>query len=254
MTAAGEQVLAYAYTQLGVTEDPPNSNNVVYWEPWGGTYGAWCAAFVSYCDAAVGYPLPPIDGDPGFSYCPSGQIAAFTTGHAVDVSLVEPGDTLIFSWEPFYYGSDSVAYCSYGVYAGAPAGDHTGFFSRWQSDGYMVTVEGNTSQSSWDNGGSVLERFDRHTSQICCYARHAALNTGSSTEDEMTEDDFARIAQIVRQQVHEEVLNLWRADEMRALDIDRAHVGAHDAGVGVMRSDENANIIEAACRRAMDAS
>lgn len=185
MTAAGDQTLAWAYTQVGVTEQPPNSNNVPYWDPWGGNYGAWCAAFVSYGYDATGTPLPPIDGAPGFSYCPSGQIAAFTTGHSVGEGGVEPGDTLIFSWEPWFYGADGVAYCSSGAYAGAPAGDHTGYFAGWLGGGYMRTVEGNTSQSSWDNGGAVMERTDRYTGQICCYARHAALGAGGGTQGEM---------------------------------------------------------------------
>ena len=128
----------------------------------------------------AGYPLPAINGPAGFSYCPDGQIAAFSTGHSVGSEGVEAGDTLIFSWEPFYYGNDGVAYCSSGVYAGAPAGDHTGLFVRWLGDGYMLTVEGNTSQSSWDDGGAVLERSDRYAGQICCYARHAALGTGGT--------------------------------------------------------------------------
>jgi hypothetical protein len=136
--------------------------------------------FVSYCDAAAGYPLPPINGPAGFSYCPDGQIAAFSTGHSVGEGGVEPGDGLIFSWEPFYYGNDGIAYCSSGVYAGSPAGDHTGFFVEWLGGGYMRTVEGNTGSQSWDNGGAVLERTDRYTGQICCYARHDALNTGGS--------------------------------------------------------------------------
>jgi hypothetical protein len=176
VTAAGDQSLAVAYSQVGVTEQPPNSNNVPYWDAWGGNYGAWCAAFVSWVYTQAGHALPPIDGAPGFSYCPSGQIAAYTTGHEVGGN-VEPGDCLIFSWEPWHM-SGGIAVCSSGVYAGAPAGDHTGFFAGWLGDGYMRTVEGNTSQSSWDNGGAVLERTDRYTGQICAYCRHAALGAG----------------------------------------------------------------------------
>jgi hypothetical protein len=188
VTAAGEQVLAYAYSQVGMTESPPNSNLCSpYTDAWGP--GAWCAMFVSYCDETAGYPLPPINGPAGFSYCPDGQIAAYTTGHALDASQVEPGDGLIFSWESWHM-EGGIAVCSYGVYSGAPAGDHTGLFVGWLDGGYMITVEGNTSQDSWDNGGAVLERSDRHTSQICCYARHDALNTGGgSTQPPLEEED-----------------------------------------------------------------
>jgi hypothetical protein len=191
VTAAGDQVLAVAYSQVGVTEDPPNSNNVPYDDAWGFN-SAWCATYVSWCAEQAGYPIPPINGPAGFSYCPDGQVAAFTTGHSVGEAGAEPGDTLIFSWEPFYYGTDGVAYCSSGVYAGAAAGDHTGFFVGWLGGGYMATVEGNTSQSSWDNGGAVMERTDRYTGQVCCYARHEALSgppSGGGTQPPVEEDE-----------------------------------------------------------------
>jgi hypothetical protein len=191
MTAAGDQVLALAYTQVGNTENPPNSNLCSpYTDAWGA--GAWCAMFVSWVDAAAGYPLPPINGPAGFSYCPDGQVAAFNFGRSVGSGGVEPGDALIFSWEPWHM-EGGIAICSYGGYAGAPAGDHTGFFAGWLGGGYMRTVEGNTSQSSWDNGGAVMERTDRYDAQICCYARHAALGSGGGggpiTPPQEEEDD-----------------------------------------------------------------
>jgi hypothetical protein len=198
MTAAGSQVLNVGYGYVGRTESPPNSNLCSpFTDAWGP--GAWCAMFTSYCNAEAGYPYPPINGPAGLSYCPDGQVYAFTTGHSVGVNGVEEGDSLIFSWEPWYYGNDGVAYCAYGVYAGAPAGDHIGLFVRWLDGNYMVTLEGNTSQSSWDNGGAVMERFDRHTGQICCYARHAALGSGGGVgiieppRQEEDEDDMMRM-------------------------------------------------------------
>lgn len=200
MTAAGDQVLAYAYSQVGVTENPPNSNICSpYTDAWGA--GAWCAMFVSYCADAAGYPLPPIDGPAGFSYVPNGQIAAYTTGHDVGEGGVEPGDVLCFSWEPWHM-EGGIAICSSGVYAGAPAGDHTGFFAGWLGGGYMRTVEGNTSQSSWDNGGAVMERTDRYTGQICSYGRHAALDGGGSGTGELFtvgqyEDIMSKLGEVI---------------------------------------------------------
>jgi hypothetical protein len=240
VTVAGDQVVAAAYSWVGTTENPPNSNLCSpFTDAWGP--GAWCAMAVSYWCQQGGAPLPAINGPAGFSYVPDGQVAAFHNGRSVGEGGAEPGDVLHFSWEPWFYGADGVAYCSYGVYAGAPAGDHTGLFVGWAGDGYMVTVEGNTSQSSWDNGGAVMERGDRHVSQICCYARHAALEGPPTTpEDEMTEQDFDRIRSIV----HDEVLNVWRAQEMANLDTERAQRGAHEAGVGLMRSDEFAAILQ----------
>jgi len=179
MTAAGDAVLAVAYSQVGVTEDPPGSNNVPYDDEWG-FWSAWCATFVSWCCTTAGYPLPPIDGPAGFSYCPSGQIAAYTTGHETGESGAEPGDTLIFSWEPWHM-EGGIAICSSGVYAGAAAGDHTGHLVAHLGGGALQTIEGNTSSLSWDNGGEVRERWDRYSGQICAYARHAALEGGPST-------------------------------------------------------------------------
>jgi hypothetical protein len=116
-----------------------------------------------------------------------------------------------------------------------------------------------------------MERHDRNAGQICCVARHEAMAGGGPTrpeEDEMTEADFARIQQIV----FDTVLNLWREAEMANLDAARAETGSHrsvldivrsdeyaniveqqaaDAGLGIMRSDENTQIIERACRRAL---
>jgi len=187
MTAAGDAVLAYSRQFVGMTESPPNSNLCSpFTDAWGA--GAWCAMFTSYCNAGAGYPYPAINGPAGLSYCPDGQYYAYTTGHSVGEGGVEPGDSLIFSWEAWHM-ENGYAVCSYGVYAGAPAGDHIGLFVQWLPGGYMQTIEGNTSQSSWDNGGAVMERTDRYPSQICCYARHEALNQGGSTKPPVVEDD-----------------------------------------------------------------
>lgn len=177
MTAAGDVSLGVAYSQVGNTENPPNSNVCSpYTDPWGA--GAWCAMFVSWCYEAAGFPFPPLNGPHGFSYVPAGTTYCYTTpGANVGEGGVERGDWLCFSWEPWHI-EGGVAVCSYGAYAGTPAGDHTGFFAGWTDGPYMRTVEGNTSQSSWDNGGAVMERSDRYTGQVCAYGRHPALGAG----------------------------------------------------------------------------
>lgn len=194
MTAAGDAVISFAYSQVGVTEQPPNSNLCSpYTDGWGA--GAWCAMFVSYCNSAAGYPLPQINGPLGFSYCPDGQIYGFT--YDGSNTPPEPGDCLIFSWEPFAYGPDGIAYCTSGIYAGVPAGDHTGYFVEWLGGSYMRTVEGNTSQSSWDNGGAVMERTDRYQGQICCYWRPAVMASGGGSTPQGEEDDMYKTCLVV---------------------------------------------------------
>lgn len=196
--------------------------------------------FVDWTTAQAGYPVPPIDGPAGFSYCPNGQIAAFQTGHSVGADGVEPGDILIFSWEPFYYGADGIAYCSYGVYAGAPAGDHTGHFVGWLGGGYMATIEGNTSQSSWDNGGSVLQRNDRYTGQICCYARHEAMagggGGGTLPPDHEDEDD-----DMMRYIVRAEDGSAYAVDGIKAYPISSAYTVQVLQVTGVLMTREQMN-------------
>jgi hypothetical protein len=181
MSAGGDATIAVAYSQVGVTEQPPSSNNVSYWDWWGCNLGSWCGAFVSWACAHAGYPLPVIDyscsGDAtGFVLCSNGTLYAYQHGQVP--ANAEPGDLLIFSWYPWEL-QNGIPIISSGEWAGWVAGDHTGFFAQDLGGGYIRTVEGNTSQSSWDNGGAVLERTDRYWGQICALWRPA--NFGSSS-------------------------------------------------------------------------
>lgn len=236
-----------SYTQVGNSENPPNSNVCSpYTDAWGA--GAWCAMFVSWCDVQAGYPLPAINGPAGFSYVPSGQQYAYGNGESVG-EAVENGDTLIFSWEPWHM-EGGIALCSYGVYAGTPAGDHTGFFAGWLGGSYMRTVEGNTSHSSWDNGGAVMERTDRYTGQVCCYWRPAAIAAGGGgggETDEMTEADWQRMAHLV----NDTVIGVLRGQECYNMAVERSQFGAHYAVLGIVRSPEYDQIVQRSCMSAL---
>ena len=62
-SAGGDASLAQGRSQVGLTEYPPGSNQVPYWDWWGcGTLGSWCAVFTSWCCGTGGYPLPGIQG------------------------------------------------------------------------------------------------------------------------------------------------------------------------------------------------
>lgn len=242
MTAAGDAVLAMARSQIGVTEQPAGSNQVPYWDWYGGNYGSWCACFVSWCDWHAGYPCCAVDSDKGFILVSNGTVHSYPEGEALPTDLLYPGCTVLFSW---YYWEfrGGVPTIVGGEWDSWIAGDHTGIFAYWidRSTGQFACVEGNTSQSSWDNGGAVLERTDRFTSQVCGWWEPPSLGTGfpEPEEEEMTEADFARIQAII----HDEVVNIWRAQEMENLDKARAQAGAHEATLGIVRSDEYANII-----------
>lgn len=190
MTAAGDAVLAVALGEVGVTEDPPGSNAVKYWVPWTGSnygYGPWCAAFVSWCQSVAGYPPCWVDGPQGFTLVSNGTLHGYQTGGDGATGLeaqrtldLQPGDTILFSWEPWEF-RDGIPTCV-GEWDGYPAGDHTGFFAYWidQGAGRFAACEGNTSASSWDNGGAVLLREDRYTSQVCGWWRQESIAGGAS--------------------------------------------------------------------------
>lgn len=188
MSAAGEAVLAVAYGEVGVTEDPPGSNAVKYWVPWTGSnygYGPWCAAFVSWCQSMAGYAPCWVDGPQGFTLVSNGTLHSYSTGgdgatglEAQRTAELQPGDTVLFSWENWEWRG-GVPTCV-GEWDGYVAGDHTGIFAYWvdQGVGRFAAVEGNTSASSWDNGGAVLLREDRYTSQVCGWWRQESIAGG----------------------------------------------------------------------------
>jgi len=241
MTAAGEAVLAVAYGEVGYVEGPGNSTK--YWDWYGMNAGPWCGVFCMWCSDQAGYPVCTdtvlVSNGTLHGYTTWGSGA---TGVEAQRTLdLQPGDFVVFSWEPWAF-EDGVPICQ-GEWQGYVAGDHIGVFAYWvdQGAGRFAAVEGNTSDGSWDNGGMVLLREDRYTSQVCGWWRQEAIAGGSAPEpeDEMTEADFARIQGIV----HDEVLNVWRAQEMANLDTDRAQQGAHAATLGIVRSDEFSTII-----------
>jgi hypothetical protein len=153
-----ETALAWAESQVGVTEHPPGSNDVPYWSEWqqgtGQTYGhnglPWCGAFLWLALQAGGWKAPADwIGVPNIITWgkANGRWHAGTAG-------LQRGDVLV------YWG-----------------GTHTGLaLGPEVADGiYVHAVEGNTSMvGSQDNGGAVLERL-RSASSVTGYVRVADL-------------------------------------------------------------------------------
>lgn len=166
--------MALGYSQVGLTEDPPYGNEAdSYWAWWGCNLGSWCGCWVSWVAAHAGYPMPVIDPScsgtaTGFVSCPSGSVRAW--GYGEQPAQAEPGDVLIFSWYPWSV-QGGLPIITSGDYEGWVAGDHTGFYVADVGGGYLRTLEGNTSASSWDNGGAVMERTDRYWGQVCALWR-----------------------------------------------------------------------------------
>jgi CHAP domain/Putative peptidoglycan binding domain len=150
-----EAALKVAGKQLGVHEDPPGSNNVLYsrWymkRPTGWKLQnegpPWCAMFVSWCYTQSGSKA--FDNNATrWAFCPFVVADARQGRH--DLTLTndpQPGDIAVYKF-------------------GHTEFRHIGLFEKWidRGKGTFSAIEGNTSQASDDNGGEV-QRRQRETS------------------------------------------------------------------------------------------
>ena len=146
MTA--KQIIELAKKELGTKESPPNSNNVKYntWfyghEVSGSAY-PWCCAFISWLfKAEQGLCKKTVSCENLLSWFESrGQI----------VKTPQAGDIVFFK-----YSTNSRRTNHVGLVVSA-------------SGNTINTIEGNTSTTSQDNGGCVMQR--NRYSNIVAYAR-----------------------------------------------------------------------------------
>lgn len=138
-------VLDTARKELGVREDPPESNRVKYndWYYGRAVMGSaypWCMAFVQWCFAQSGRPLP----------CKTASCSALLTWYRKNkpeciVKDPRPGDIIIYTFS------------------------HTGIVES-VSGGTITAIEGNTSAGNDANGGQV-QRRTRGLSLVKAYIR-----------------------------------------------------------------------------------
>lgn len=141
MTDKQIAILKTAIAELGMVENPLNSNLQKYGEWYGLNGYAWCAMFVSWVFSHAGLPLPHIDTDNGMSYCPS-AINYFKRENQVTYKPVA-GDIVFYDWE------------------GDKRFDHTGIFlqERASTPDTFIAIEGNTALGNDSNGGQVMLRI-----------------------------------------------------------------------------------------------
>lgn len=142
--ATAKELVAKAASQIGVAENPPDSNKVKYWDYYkqhcGKNYNGspWCAAFVTWCMSEIG--AWKFTSDEGrFRYCPSLVAWAKEKGQWLDRDAKpKPGDIILF--------------------ANGTRACHVGIVESRPNSSSVITIEGNTSTSSNDNGGKVMRR------------------------------------------------------------------------------------------------
>lgn len=142
-------VIKVARGELGVTESPPGSNRVKYWDDYGAGWQGqpWCVAFLWWVFTHAGE---------GMAFFGGGKTASCGTllrwysaqGQTVAKKDIQPGDIVILN------------------FSGTSETQHCGLVVDTLKMGYFQTIEGNTSQSgSQSNGGQVCLKT-RNLSQV----------------------------------------------------------------------------------------
>lgn len=164
MTA--QTIIKKAISQIGVKENPINSNKVKYNTEYygrivsGGAY-PWCCAFVWWVFKECG-ASKLFYGGKKTAYCPTvetyykKQKQWYTTNPKV-------GDLVLFD------------------FSGKGIAGHIGILEKINADGTYQVIEGNTSTTSNDNGGCVMRRI-RKKSVIRGFARPSYETNTLTTE------------------------------------------------------------------------
>lgn len=142
------EIISFAKAEIGVKENPPNSNSVKY-NTWyygksvSGSSYPWCAVFVSWL----------FKGAQGLCPKTASCLTMLQWFEARNQTVKEPrpGDIVFFKYSTNNRRTNHV-----GLVIGV-------------NGKTIQTIEGNTSVSSNDNGGSVMERL--RNKNIVAYAR-----------------------------------------------------------------------------------
>lgn len=152
MTA--KKIIAMAASQIGIKEQPANSNKVKYnTEYYGrevsGSAYPWCCAFVWWVFKACG-ASQLFYGGQKTAYCPT--VENYYKQQGKWYQSGKPGDMVLFD------------------FSGKGIAGHIGIVEKVNSDGSYTTIEGNTGSGNDANGGAVMRRT-RYKSSIRGFAR-----------------------------------------------------------------------------------
>ena len=138
MTA--EKILEIARSQLGIKENPPNSNRVkfntaYYGQEVSGSAYPWCCAFVWWVFREAGASGLFYGGKKTAS---CSTLLGFHKAQAVRENYL-PGDIIFFNFD------------------GKKNTQHVGICEAWDGQ-YITTIDGNTAPTNEANGGAVMRR------------------------------------------------------------------------------------------------
>ena len=166
MTA--EKILEIARLQLGIKENPPNSNRVkfntaYYGQEVSGSAYPWCCAFVWWVFREAG-ASGLFYGGKRTASCST--LLGFHKAQAVQGDYL-PGDIIFFNFD------------------GKKNTQHVGICEAWDGQ-YITTIDGNTAPTNEANGGAVMRR--RRAKKYIVGAYRPTYE-----EDTMTETDFDKM-------------------------------------------------------------
>lgn len=135
-----EKILAIARSQLGIKENPPNSNRVkfntaYYGQEVSGSAYPWCCAFVWWVFREAGASGLFYGGKKTAS---CSTLLGFHKAQAVRENYL-PGDIIFFNFD------------------GKRNTQHVGICEGWDGR-YITTIDGNTAPTNEANGGAVMRR------------------------------------------------------------------------------------------------
>lgn len=169
------KLLEIANRCIGTKENPPDSNNVrfntwYYGHEVNGPRYPWCMVFCQwvYSQADVGLPIRTAS-------CGAMKTAAIEKNQYVKTGF-KPGDLVLITFN------------------GSSAPQHCGIITSVDKN-YIYTIEGNTGNTSQDNGGNVMSK-KRTYSQIV-----GAVRPVFEEEIDMTVDEF--IAKLTPKQAYD---------------------------------------------------
>ncbi len=167
MTAV-DRLISVARGEVGVTESPPGSNRVKYWEvkpSWNGQ--RWCVVFILWCFHKAGLAYAFFGG--AFTASCGTLLRWYQAqGQTAPVSQVQPGDIVILN------------------FSGTTDTQHCGLVEA--VDGiYITTIEGNTSESASQSNGDRVCRKIRFPSQIVGVCRPKYKEDEQVKPDDLTD-------------------------------------------------------------------
>ena len=149
----GVAAIRVAREYVGVKENPPGLNRVMFSE-WYGIIGPWCAMFVTYCFVKAGSGA--FERGARWAYCPYMLQDARQNKNGLTIvnrQDVVAGDVALFSWK-----QNGVA-------------DHVGIvLTTPKANGSFTCIEGNTAVGADSDGGAVMIR-DRNASSVIGFVR-----------------------------------------------------------------------------------